>query len=84
MRALVVFILSAAQCVAITRAVDCFSLTNPGTSLHLCDRWIACRDSGGMSCDRGDGVLTTTLCVSDACKMRVLHVCILCTAFVAP
>ena len=61
MRALVVFILSAAQCVAITRAVDCFSLTNPGTSLHLCDRWIACRDSGGTKCDKGNGDLTTIL-----------------------
>ena len=66
MRALVIFVLSAAQCVAITRAVDCY--TNPGTSLHLCNRWIACRDSGGTLCDNGNGVLGTTLCVSDACS----------------
>ena len=58
MRALVIFVLSAAQCVVITRAVDCY--TNP-TSLHLCDRWIACRDSNGMQCDDGTGNLGTYL-----------------------
>jgi hypothetical protein len=41
------------------RAVDCFA--NYGTSLHLCDRWIACRDSGGTQCDDGNGTLGTVL-----------------------
>jgi hypothetical protein len=41
------------------RAVDCFA--NSGTSLHLCDRWIACRDSGGTQCDDGSGNLGTKL-----------------------
>ena len=58
MRVFLVFILSA-QCVAMTHAVDCY--TNPGTSLHLCDRWIACRDSGGTLCDDSFGTLGTEL-----------------------
>ena len=58
MRTSLVFILSA-QCVAIASAVDCSTTT--GTSLHLCDRWIACRDSGGALCDDGGGNLGTVL-----------------------
>jgi hypothetical protein len=46
------------------RAVDCFAFANYGTSLHLCDRWIACRDSGGTLCDDGNGNLGTSLCVA--------------------
>ena len=55
---LLAFILSA-QCVAMTSAIDCFS--NSGTSLHLCQRWIACRDSNGTQCDDGSGTLGTSL-----------------------
>ena len=40
-------------------AIDCFS--NSGTSLHLCQRWIACRDSNGTQCDDGSGTLGTSL-----------------------
>ena len=58
MRTFLAFILSA-QCVAMTHAIDCFA--NSGTPLHLCDRWIACRDSGGTQCDNSIGVLGTTL-----------------------
>ena len=57
MRTFLVVILTA-QCVAMTHAIDCF--TNSGTPLHLCDRWIACRDSNGTLCD-GNGNLGTTL-----------------------
>ena len=60
MRTFLVFILSA-QCVAMTHAIDCYMYTNSGTSLHLCDRWIACRDSNGTLCDDGSGNLGTTL-----------------------
>ena len=52
------------------RAVDCFNTANSGTSLHLCDRWIVCRDSGGMLCDY-QGNLGTHLCVvRDAAPAR--------------
>ena len=43
------------------RAVDCFDSANSGTSLHLCDRWIACRVSSGTQCDNGFGNLGTVL-----------------------
>ena len=58
MRTFMVFILSALR-VAMIHAIDCF--TNSGTSLHLCDRWIACRDSNGTLCDDGTGTLGTFL-----------------------
>ena len=58
MRTFLVFLLSALR-VAMIHAIDCY--TNSGTSLHLCDRWIACRDSNGTQCDNGIGSLGTQL-----------------------
>ena len=58
MRLLLLAFLLSAQCVAIASAVDCSATT--GTSLHLCDRWIACRESNGMLCD-DTGTLGTQL-----------------------
>ena len=59
MRAVLLAFILSAQCVAMTSAINCY--TNSATSLHLCDRWIACRQSNGMLCDDGTGTLGTSL-----------------------
>ena len=52
-------------------AVDCF--TTPNQPLATCQRWIACRNSGGNSCDDGMAASVTRRCASSSVATVCIH-----------